>query len=586
MDEKSNLNSSPLVQVLLSVLNRKEKLQLIAVFVLTLIGVVVETLSIGLVLPFVAALTGDFSSEARPWIPAFLGDLDQVQLVRLSMFAIVVLYVLKNLFVIWSQWIQSGIKLQISARLSQDLFASYLRKDFEFHMKTNSSIILRNCQNAAVVLAGVIEPVLTIVSDVLVTAALVTLLVYVEPVGTLVTVSMFVFYAVSFDRFSRQRLRLWGTIRQKHSGLLIKHQQQGLGAIKEIKIMRIEDAFLRQHQESLLTHARVTRRFVLLNVVPRVSLEVVTIIGIAVLVFLFSAKDDGFTDVLPILGLFAVSALRIQPAVTRVVANRNAITYNRPIVDELYGDFDVPGKTTTAISSTVRFSNEIELDRVTFNYETSTIPVLKDFSLKIRHGEIIGISGSSGSGKTTLMDLLLGLIKPSSGSIRVDGVDIFSDLGGWQEQVGFVSQSVYLLDDSIDANIALGVPRSEIDQQRITDVLKEVDLWEFVERLPNGVNTNVGERGTRLSGGQLQRIGIARALYRKPSILFLDESTSALDSVTEESVMVSILRLARTMTIVIVAHRESTLQHCSRRLVVEGGLLIADSSVLGEDSVV
>lgn len=576
MNFLTSRKNASLFHIAESILLKKEKLLILSALVLSLVGVVVETLSIGLVLPFVAALTGDSSNELSPWIPGFLNGIGQDRLIRISMFAIFVLYLLKSCFVLWSQWVQSGIKLQISARLSQDLFASYLRKEYEFHTKTNTSIILRNCQNAAAIVAGAVEPLLTIISDVLVTVALMVLLIYVEPIGTLATIAMFSFYAIAFDRFTRQRIRIWGGLRQKHSGLLIKYQQQGLGAIKEIKVLGIEDAFLKNHQESLLTNARVTRRFALLNVVPRVSLEVVTIAGITILVLLFSARGDGFNSLLPVLGLFAVAALRVQPAIARTIANVNSIRFNRPIIDEISKDLDVARANEESVGPSIHFRHIIELRNVSFTYESNVHPVLRDLTFSIHQGEIVGISGPSGAGKTTLVDVLLGLIRPTTGMVYVDGVDISQNLQGWQRQVGFVPQSVYLIDDSIEANIALGVPRSEIDHDRVMAVLRDVDLSTFVENLPEGIKTKVGERGTRLSGGQLQRIGIARALYRSPGILFLDESTSALDSQTEESVMESIKTLVGRITLVVIAHRESTLQYCSRRLVIDSGELVGD----------
>jgi ABC-type multidrug transport system fused ATPase/permease subunit len=307
-----------------------------------------------------------------------------------------------------------------------------------------------------------------------------------------------------------------------------------------------------------------------------VSLEVVTIAGISILVFLFSAGGSGFGDLLPVLGLFAVAALRVQPAVTRVIANVNSIRFNKPIVDEIYKDLDSRHSVKESFSRDIQFDKEIELREVSFNYGLSEQKVLQGLNLKIQPGEVIGVSGSSGAGKTTLIDILLGVLQPTSGTVCVDGIDISQDLRGWQNQVGFVPQSVYLIDDSIEANIALGIPKSAIDHDRVRAVLRDVDLLKFVENLPDGVQTKVGERGTRLSGGQLQRIGIARALYRRPKILFLDESTSSLDSETEESVMASIRLLVGKITLVIIAHRESTLQNCSRRIIIDSGRLVGD----------
>jgi len=320
------------------------------------------------------------------------------------------------------------------------------------------------------------------------------------------------------------------------------------------------------------------RRFSIAQALPRFGLEILTIAGLGVLVVTMVGSGRELDSILPVLGLFGAAAFRLLPAVNRLVGSLQLITLNRPLVEDLYRDLALPTKLNESLSRIDNFTETIDLDEISFSYKNAPKPALHGVSLTVRRGEAVGLVGPSGSGKSTLVDVLLGLLAPQSGGVRVDGKDIQDDLRAWQNQIGYVPQSIFLIDDSLRNNVAFGIPKSKIDEQAVRDAIRSAQLEEFVATLPNGLDTVVGERGVRLSGGQRQRIGIARALYHNPSVLVLDEATSSLDTETEHGVMQAVQALQGDKTVIIVAHRLSTVEYCDRLYRLEDSRIVDEGS--------
>ena len=437
--------------------------------------------------------------------------------------------------------------------------------------------MIRNAENANSVITGGLDPFLVLLTDGLVAVGLFVLLMLVEPLGTLCVLVVFGGAAIGFQALTRKRITEWGRLRKTHMKMVLKHLQQGLGGVKEIKVLGRENEFFIEHEHHLVKSMEISRKYTLIQLLPRLWLEVLAIIGLAILVAVMAGTRDDVSSFLPTLGLFAATAFRILPSIGRIMASFQTIAYSNPLIRTVYEDLKISVVADATQNEELSFKKEIKFENVSFSYASAHRPSLQNVSLSILLGEAVGIVGPSGAGKSTLVDIFLGLLSPSEGTVRVDGIDIAAGRRSWQNQVGYVPQSIYLVDDSLIRNIALGITHELIDHNAVLRALRAAQLEEFVSTLPLGLETIVGERGVRLSGGQRQRIGIARALYSNPQVLVLDEATSSLDTETERGVMDAVKALQGEKTVVIVAHRLSTVSYCSKIFSIEDARLVAVS---------
>ena len=543
-----------------------------------IVGSVLETLSLGLVVPVVGLLTRPNYIQNFPRINELLGYPTEHQFVIGMMFALVVVYIAKSFFLIWSAWVQRGYSASVTTRIGRQLFRSYLYQPYAFHLQRNSAVLIRNSQNSGLVMTGIIDPILVISSDILVTAGLLVLLIKLEPIGSIATISIFGLSSWIFRKFTNSRIKTWGEIQNFHKRMLLQHLQQGFGGVKDVKILGTEEYFASQYGENLLKNSAVVRRFSIAQTLPRFGLEILTIIGLAVLVSTMVLLDSELPEILPVLGLFGAAAFRLLPAVNRLISNFQIINVSRPQVNEVFEDFDLPDQLNHKNSDRSTLTSAISIVDISFSYAESLKNVVSGVSVKIGRGEAVGLIGSSGSGKSTLVDILLGLLEPKSGKVLVDGSDIHDDLRGWQDQIGYVPQSIFLTDDTLRRNVAFGLPKDKIDDAAVRSAIRSAQLEEFVASLPDGMETVVGERGVRLSGGQRQRIGIARALYNNPDVLVLDEATSSLDTETEHGVMQAVQALQGDKTVIIVAHRLSTVEYCDRLYRLENAQIVDEGT--------
>ena len=574
----SNSPKPTIFQQVWRILSRQERRGLGWIFVLMIVGSVLETLSLGLVVPVVGLLTRPNYIQNFPRINELLGYPTEHQFVIGMMFALVVVYIAKSFFLIWSAWVQRGYSASVTTRIGRQLFRSYLYQPYAFHLQRNSAVLIRNSQNSGLVMTGIIDPILVISSDILVTAGLLVLLIKLEPIGSIATISIFGLSSWIFRKFTNSRIKTWGEIQNFHKRMLLQHLQQGFGGVKDVKILGTEEYFASQYGENLLKNSEVVRRFSIAQTLPRFGLEILTIIGLAVLVSTMVLLDSELPEILPVLGLFGAAAFRLLPAVNRLISNFQIINVSRPQVNEVFEDLDLPDQLNHKNSDRSTLTSAISIVDISFSYAESLKNVVSGVSVKIGRGEAVGLIGSSGSGKSTLVDILLGLLEPKSGKVLVDGSDIHDDLRGWQDQIGYVPQSIFLTDDTLRRNVAFGLPKDKIDDAAVRSAIRSAQLEEFVASLPDGMETVVGERGVRLSGGQRQRIGIARALYNNPDVLVLDEATSSLDTETEHGVMQAVQALQGDKTVIIVAHRLSTVEYCDRLYRLENAQIVDEGT--------
>jgi ABC-type multidrug transport system fused ATPase/permease subunit len=391
----------------------------------------------------------------------------------------------------------------------------------------------------------------------------------------LITISSVGVVAVIFHSFSKRRIEKWGVERQLQDGIKLQQMSETFGGIKEIVMTGREEYFRGRFSSNVRQLAHLNRKFVTLLGIPRLYLELLSVAGLAALVLSMLALGRASESLLPLLALFAGGAFRLMPAINRITFAFQSLRMGRPIVEVLQANVlrNVFIKPNTQDTAPIRLKQSIRFEDVSYSYPSAEKSVLEGLSFEIEKGSQVGIVGTTGAGKSTLVDILLGLLKPARGRVTVDGKDISSNLRSWQNLVGYVPQTIYLLDSSIRANVAFGVTENEVDDKKVFRALDLAQLREFVDELPNGMNEFVGERGVRLSGGQRQRIGIARALYLDPQVLVFDEATSALDEETENDVMKSVEYLRNNRTVLIVTHRLSALQKCDRVITIGNGTI-------------
>lgn len=547
----------------------------LVLFNLMLVGMVLETLGIGLVIPAMALMTQDDPASRYPVLrPAleWLGSPDRQQLVVAGMLVLVSVYAIKAFFLGFLAWWQARFVYGFQASLSQRLFASYLRQPYTFHLQRNSAELIRNTIGQVAEFTYVLQVSLMLLTEILVLAGVCGLLLMVEPLGAVLVVSVLGLAGWGFHRATRARILRWGEAHQHHEGLRIQHLQQGLGGVKELKVLGREQEFLDQYAQHSLGSADVSRHQVTLQALPRLWLELLAVIGLAALVLVMIWQGRSIDHLLPTLGLFAAAAFRFMPSVNRVLSSVQGMRYHMPVIQTLHSELQslqvVPVSHECAVHEPLQ---SLHLDRIRYQYPDTEKPALEEISLSIKCGTTVGFIGGSGAGKSTLVDVVLGLLTPAQGKVLVDQTDIQTNLRGWQDKIGYVPQTIYLTDDTLRRNVAFGIPAKDIDDAAVDRAISAAQLKNFVAELPQGLDTIVGERGVRLSGGQRQRIGIARALYHDPAVLVLDEATSALDVVTERDVMGAVNALHGDKTILIVAHRLSTVEHCDYIFRLEHG---------------
>ena len=545
---------------------------------LMLIGMVLETIGIGLVIPALALMTQSDLTAKYPELTSWmnmLGNPNREQLIIAGMLTLVGVYAIKTLFLGFLAWRQARFVLGIQAGLSQRLFAGYLRQPYAFHLQHNSAQLIRNVIGQVGDIINVIRQSLMLVTEGLVLIGISVLLLAVEPLGAILVVSMLGLTSWVFNHFTRSHILRWGIARQHHEGLRIQRLQEGLGGAKDVKLLGCEDDFLAQYALHNSGSARVGQYQIVLQALPKLWLELLAVVGLAALVIIMIGSGKSLDTLLPTIGLFAAAAFRLLPSVNRTLGAIQSVRFSLPVVTTIYNEICLSDAAIAPLRGpSLAFNNEVTLDQVSFQYSTAETQALQDVSLAIPRGASVGFIGSSGAGKSTLVDIILGLLPPTHGTVKVDGIDIQANLRGWQDQIGYVPQSIFLTDDTLRRNVAFGLPADQIDEAAVWRALHSSQLDQFVNDLPQGLDTIVGERGIRLSGGQRQRIGIARALYHNPSVLVLDEATSSLDTITERGVMEAVRALQGDKTLLIVAHRLSTVEHCDRLFRLERGKIV------------
>ena len=557
--------------------------------VLSLVGSVFEMLGALAIYLLMALLTAPETVRDAPLIGGAVDLLPTDDLTELRMLVagiVLVFFVLRGIIVVTRAYVETRLVTNAGVAISDRLLAGYLAMPYAFHTRRNTAEMIRNAFTTTTLLQQqVMLPMAWAVGDVLVIAGLAAVVLASEPIGGLVAVVFLGGVTLLIQRFLRPRLIGWSRRAQDAASGGLQAVQQSLGGIRDIKLLGQETTFLAEHRHHRVRGARALYLTVAAGAIPRALIELAMVSAVVVLTFVVLATGASVDEALAAIGLFAYAGLRLQPVLQRLVTSINQIRGNGAIVDDLASDIaeiqaearrvldgtPVPGGVA---GETAVLRDALVLEDVRFTYapdEPSVRPALRGVDLTVRRGEFLGICGPTGGGKSTLLDLMIGLLEPTAGVVRVDDRALDPAPAWWWAQLGVVSQQVFLTDDSLRRNIAFGVPDDAIDEERLARCVARAQLTELVERLTDGLDTLVGERGIRLSGGQRQRVAVARALYREPPVVVLDEGTSALDGATEAKLIAALDTIAPDRTLIAVAHRLATLRDADRILVVADG---------------
>lgn len=560
-------------------LSSKQKIQLGILGFLLIIGIFFEMLGLGVILPSLGLMVNPDVSNNFPILKPLLkkiGNPSQAQLVFYGVILLVSVYTIKTLFLIYMSWKQSKFTSEMSIEISHKLFLGYMKQPYVFHLQKNSAELIRNIQSEVAQFSFISQSFLAFAIESSIILGVTMMLLMVEPVGA-ITIVIFLSIAIYiFYKLTKDRLLEWGRQRQEHTTKSNQHLIQGLSGVKDIKILGRQEYFVKQFDHHNILTAKIQIKSSTLGLVPRSYLEFLAVVGLSGLILIMLEQQKDFKLLIPTLGVFAASAFRMIPSANRIMTSLQGIRFSKPVIDLLYSEFKTIGDTCDykdKKSDNFIFSDSIKLSDIYFKYPGSNTYSIENVSIEINKGESIGLIGQSGSGKSTLVDLILGLLEQNKGNILIDNLSEF-DMNSWQMKIGYVPQAIYLTDDTLSNNIAFGIANKDINIKRVQECIDAAQLTQLVLELEDGLNTYVGERGVRLSGGQKQRIGIARALYNNPDILIFDEATSALDSNTEIEVMNSIDKLKRVKTLILVAHRLSTLKNCDKIFTLEKGRII------------
>lgn len=562
-----------------------KRLSLFLIFVGMLTGSILDVISIGSIPLFVSIVTNPekvFLNQSYSNVFDFFGIDSQEKLVLAGVLFLITVLSLKFFYFFLFNKFSTAFIYRTYKEISRKLFHKYMNAPYTFILRRNTAEMIRSISaDINHVIEQVMLPLLRILMELLLIATTVSLLFIVEPLVTAIVLVLIGTISVSLSYIIKNKTKDFGRLAINERKNIITVINEGLGGLKDIKVLTREKWFEKKLSQSVNEFSKSQSYILFINSMTKYVLEILLVKTMLLISLILYFGGRSIDSVVPILSLFAAATVRLMPAVQTIINYLNLFRYYKHTVNPIYEDlktleFDIGYGEPADEDEGKRLllKNSIVLDRINFTYPGIKTPVIIDVSLKIKKNSVVGFVGPTGSGKTTLIDLILGLLYPDSGSIWIDNADLKQNIRQWRRNIGYVPQHIYLTDNTIMRNIALGYPEEEIDKQKIISAVKAAQLEKFIVELPEGLKTKVGERGIRLSGGQRQRIGIARALYNEPEVLILDEATSSLDNETEKYVIEEINKLRGNRTIIIIAHRLSTLQNCDEIFTLRKGRLV------------
>lgn len=583
------------INKLRSVFDRRDKLQYAGLLFLMVIGALLEVVGIGAVPAFISTLAvpekvRDFPG-VRPVLNA-LGITSPQELVIWGAIGFILVFTVRAAFLVVLDYVRIRLTERHRVRLARLLFTRYMQAPYEFHLERNTAELLRNVDaETKNIITGVINPILQLVLNGMMTVCIAAVLIAVTPWIALVAIVVVGGGGLLFLQIVKEKMGQYGKEARTERKKTIQAVNQGLGGFQDARVLGVEQLLVDDFHQSISRYAKLERFKKFISGLANPLLEYIAVLGLMLLVLTMVLAGTDLKAMVPLLGLFGAAIVRLRGTVGAITNTLNTLHYTMASVDAVVGDLDLlkevdrkaltSGENNNDKDSAIRHAglplhHALQFENVSYSYPGAEGPALRDISLTIKQGQSVGLVGATGSGKTTLVNVLLGLLEPQAGRILADGIDVHTDLRKWQNNLGYIPQSIFLLDDTIRRNVAFGLSEGEIDDEKVWEALYAAQIGGFVlEELPDGVDTFVGERGVRLSGGQRQRIGLARAIYHNPDVLVMDEATSALDNETERHVMKALEELKEERTFVMIAHRLSTVRNCDRLFFMKQGRIEA-----------
>lgn len=581
-----------LLQKINEIFDKKQKRQLVLLGFMIFIGGFLETLGVSTMIPVVTVLLTPEKVQEYIDQYVFLSKIcnalhiTSVNQVAVSLLLLLMaVYVIKNVYLLFLVYRQNTFITQNRNNMISRVMAEFLNRPYEEYLGADIPTVFRITDSDIPQTFALMLALLSLASEVVVSCLIFLVLLIQNVKMTLFVMFVFGVLTLVIVKVLKPRLNRIGAKNQAIQSRIAKWRIQATYGLKDVKVLNREEFFVRNYYETGKVGANVARNYAVLNNTPRLLIETIFIVSMLGYVAIYINGGGDVSEMMTTIATFGVAAIRVLPSVNRINTYITEIAYTTPSLNFVYENLQQGMKTDAMLAERkansqkekLKLDDKIELNHISFHYPDSDKNIFTDAHMVVPRGKSVGIMGSSGAGKSTIVDILLGLLHVQEGQITCDGVDIFKNYESWLAQIGYIPQSIYLIDESIRENIAFGIDADKIDEKRIWEVLEEAQLKEFIEELPEGLDTTIGDRGIRLSGGQRQRIGIARALYHNPEILVFDEATSALDNETEAAVMEAVNSFHGKKTMVIIAHRLNTIEKCDIIYKVENEKIVETS---------
>lgn len=572
---------------LMILLDKRQKRKMVVLIFLMLIGAILETLGVSMIYPVVKVVMEENAVENSWYLQVFcdvfqIAYSDTKSLMIVVMSGLIGIFALKNIFLFFQQKVQLKFVYTNQFATSRRMMINFMQRPYEYYLNADTSVIQRSITSDVNNMYGLILALLQLTSEIIVFVSLVVVSLVTDIWMTITVASLLIVVLLVIKCILKPIMRKAGEENQDYYSGLYKWIDQSVMGIKEIKIANKESYFINEYAKCGAGYVNAVQRYNLFNATPRLLIETIAIAGMILYLMISLLGGASVNDIMPQISLLAVAAMRLIPCANRINNYLTSISYFEPffmgVSDNLKEEirdesinYDEEAYKKKIEVEKLEIKDKIELKDIVYKYPNTDVLIFDHADMEIPIGQAVGIVGTSGAGKTTIVDILLGLLRLQNGQILADGVEVRKHYQSWLKNIGYIPQTIFMIDASIRKNVAFGCPEEDIDDEKVWRALKEAQLDEFVKGLPEGLDTSIGERGIRISGGQRQRIGIARALFEDPEVLVLDEATSALDNETEAAIMDSINRLHGKKTLIIIAHRLQTIEKCDMVYRVEEG---------------